>query len=421
MVGNLVRTYIALAMSVSFCFQASLAAAANGPQKQKVLQGAVTQSEIIDNLERLGIKCVIHDGANPTLVVQNVRLGTAAYYKGVAEGDGIRGLVEENDHFNLTIQRNGKVYQVALKLLNGGADDRRLATSIQQTHLETGTQHTNLETGTKMLSSDAQKDAITGGVDESDKKNEKKLAQYNIEVIIDISGSMGDADGTGNQSKFEWCHDQVRTLAQKLAPYNRTLNITTFNPEFDTNENCSPSQLEQIYSTVKPKGGTNLVAPLEARLSAIETKYAGTNQRALIVVITDGMPNIPRDPMLVNDAIIRFTQHMNDPNKVKITFLQIGDTFEGKDFCLRLDDDLVNEGAKYDIVDTETFDELKQIGIINALIDALLDKSSLHLANLRHLSSGRSTVTHNLSKEAEFKVKQLQDERRQLEEQIFGK
>ncbi len=416
MAGKIVRTYIALAISSSFCFQSVLAATAD-VAKKKVLQGNIQQSEIIDNLERLGIKCVIHDGANPALVVQNVHPGTAAYYKGVAEGDGVRGLVQENDHFNLTIQRNGKIYQVSLKLLNGELDTTKLAAGIQHNSLNAGT-------GTKTLTSDVQKDQISGGVEEDpNKRKVEKLAQYSIEVIIDISGSMGQEDGTDGMSKFEWCHNQVRTLAQKLAPFNRKLTITTFNPHFQTYEDCEPGKLEEIYSETRPSGGTDLVDPLQSRLDRIASKYAGTNERALIVVITDGMPNIPSDPKLVNDAIIRYTHHMDNPEKVKIAFLQIGDTFEGKDFCIDLDDNLVNEGAKYDIVDTETFDELKQGGIVNALIDALLDKSSSHLASIRRSKTGgkASAAPLHLSKDAESKLKQLQDERRQLEKQIFSK
>jgi len=80
----------------------------------------------------------------------------------------------------------------------------------------------------------------------------------------------------------------------------------------------------------------------------------------------------------------------------------------------------VAEGAKYDIVDTETFDELKRVGIVNALIDAILDKSSSHLANAertRHYSGAPSEHTV----QADNELKALQEERKQLEKQLFGK
>jgi len=39
----------------------------------------------------------------------------------------------------------------------------------------------------------------------------------------------------------------------------------------------------------------------------------------------------------------------------------------------KLDDDLVAQGAKWDIVDTKTFEEIESIGITQALIAALDD------------------------------------------------
>jgi len=60
----------------------------------------------------------------------------------------------------------------------------------------------------------------------------------NIELMIDITGSMKLVDGTDGLTKFEWCHQQVSNLAQKLEPYLKNLTITTFNTEFNTEKNC---------------------------------------------------------------------------------------------------------------------------------------------------------------------------------------
>jgi len=160
--------------------------------------------------------------------------------------------------------------------------------------------------------------------------------------------------------------------------------------------------------------------PLMSRLNSALTKYADLKKRVLIAVITDGMPNIPRDPMVVNRAIVNYTHKLTDPNEVKVTFLQIGDTFEGKDFCLDLDDGLVGEGAKYDIVDTETFEELKRVGIVNALIDAILDKNSSHLANSDRNRHSSASASSQQAAQADKDLKAIEEERKQLEKQIFG-
>lgn len=56
-----------------------------------------------------------------------------------------------------------------------------------------------------------------------------------------------------------------------------------------------------------------------------------------------------------------------------ISFLQVGKDSGAHAFLKRLDDDLVKQGAKHDIVDTKTMEELETIGLTEALIAALND------------------------------------------------
>ncbi|MBS2007044.1 MAG: VWA domain-containing protein [Cyanobacteria bacterium SZAS TMP-1] len=203
---------------------------------------------------------------------------------------------------------------------------------------------------------------------------EKILEPYNIELIVDVSGSMSDVDGTGGLSKFEWCHRQVRDLVKRLAPYNKTVTLTTFNNLFSTRENCGLSDVEQVYANTMPAGLTDLVDPLNASFARIKAAFESNpnaEKRALIVVITDGLPNIPRDTGEVNRAIVAFTQSMGANDQVLITFLQVGDTFDGQSFHKTLDNHLVTEGAAFDIVNTQTFAQLKAKGITEALIDSI--------------------------------------------------
>ena len=88
----------------------------------------------------------------------------------------------------------------------------------------------------------------------------------------------------------------------------------------------------------------------------------------LIAVITDGLPH---DQQEVYQNLISFTQKMSRPDDVVITFLQIGENFSGQSFCLALDNGMVSNGAKYDVVDTRTFDQLRTETMPTALVHAL--------------------------------------------------
>lgn len=383
----------------------------------KFLTGTVSQNELIDSLERMGIKCVLQGGTTDRLLVDQVRMGSGAYYAGITKGDAIAELKKAGaDMFCLTIERAGKIYQSNLKALSGQIATSSLQIGVGKTLLKGNAAEQNQD---KLLKSGAAENEA-----KIESEPEKKLVPYDVELVIDITGSMNEVDGTGNLSKFEWCHEQVRTLAARLNPYHKTFTITTFNNAFQTMENCTPERVEEIYAEIHPRGGTDLVDPLEARLHAALGKHRDSGRPVLIAVITDGEPNIPPDPHVVNQAIIAATQRMNDPDQIVVTFLQIGDTFVGRDFCVDLDDNLVNEGARYDIVDTKTFAELKSEGLVDALIDAIIESKNSHSKNgsvRTARSTNRSRSGGAVLKNASNKLDDLQKQRKEIERQLLGK
>jgi hypothetical protein len=364
------------------------------------LKASITQNEVTDRLETLGIKSIIHVGAKETIYVDSVRMGSKAFYKGVEAGDLIRGLVQKDENtFCLNIERQGKPYQIIFT----GVAEKPLLDPAKPAPVLVGT------AGKRDIPQLPVTEQTRSEVVAPPK--EKALIKYDIELVIDISGSMNEVDGTDGLSKFEWCHDQVRDLARRLAPYQRTLTITTFNNQFETEENCSVDRVEEIYANTRPHGGTDLVDPLNASLNRASGVIGGP-RRALIAVITDGLPNVPRDPTEVNRAIIRFTQRLANADQVIVTVLQVGDTFNGQSFCKSLDDDLVAEGAKFDIVDTQTFAQLKRRGLTNALVDSIIDEK---LARV-HAAHGGQTAT-GFSADAD--VQKLKEERAQIEKQLL--
>ena len=397
---------------------------AKGEVHVESLHGSVSQNELIDNLERLGIKCIIQEGAaDSRLSVERVRLGSSAFYGGVLAGDVIKNLSGlSNNTFQLTIERTGKVYSLNLKALSAQIATNSLNAGTTKDLLQGNIDQKNaLATS---LPASIQKTLLPGSVDKANKEPEKKLLPYDIELVIDITGSMNWVDGTGNLTKFQWCHEQVRDLAERLAPYHKTLTVTTFNTVYSTTTECTPEKVEQIYATIEPDGNTDLVDPLMSRLDDALKTHKPDGRPVLIVVITDGLPNVPHDPRVVNRALINFTQQLVNPDQIAVTILQIGDTFEGRDFCVDLDDNLVSEGAKYDIVDTKTFAELKQEGLINAMIDAVvearndrqLSKQDKHFKRFMKSLPPSSQSVNNTDSE----LKKRQDERQAIEQQIFG-
>lgn len=369
--------------------------------KTEPLKASVSQNEVTDQLESFGIKSVIHvsvDGKN-TIYADSVRMGSKAFYKGVEAGDLIRGLVQKDSNtFCLNIERKGTPYQI---VFTGVGEKATLDPSGKIPSL-------SVPLGQR----DIPQLPIETAKTEKSPPKEKALTKYDIELIIDISGSMSASEGTGNLSKFQWCHEQVRDLSRKLAPYERTLTITTFNQSFSTEENCTSERVESVYANTTPAGGTDLVDPLKASFERAR-RVTSSQRKALIAVITDGMPNIPRDPSEVNRAIVDFTQGLYNADQVVITVLQIGDNFNGQDFCQRLDDNLISEGAKFDIVTTQTFDHLKERGLTDSLVDSIVDTKLAHThGSYKSHSAAVSAASANVEK--------LREERAKIEKQLLG-
>ncbi len=380
------------------------------------MKGTVAESEIIDNLERLGIKCVLQESAHKTIVIDDVRMGSSGYYGGVDKGDVVQSLRGQNNLFLLTISRAGKIYQISLKPLASQYDSSTSKPS--SVPIVDVTQKT-------LLAGQVNNKPLSQGINQ-DTTRDKVLKNYDIELIIDITGSMMEKDGTGNQTKFEWCRDQVRNLAQRLSPYQQTVTITTFSDKFQTEEQCGIERVEQIYGSITPSGNTDLVDPLKSRLEAGLNRQEQTHRPLLIAVITDGLPNVPNDPSVVNKALIAFTQGLKSRDQVELMFLQIGDTFTGRDFCVELDDGLLSEGAKFDIVDTKPFADLKQEGLVNALIDAVKRTEPVAHAmprpnrDVKRYSDGRPANSSNQLNANQEEISRKQSDRAELEKQLLG-
>ncbi|HEY9681168.1 MAG TPA: hypothetical protein V6C86_06285 [Oculatellaceae cyanobacterium] len=360
----------------------------------KRLDGAVSKDQLADALSSNGLQLMLQDGPKPRLNVYAVKLGSPAYYQGMQANDNILGITAADTLLKIDFLRDGRKYQVQLPLqpefaLSGSYD---LRNGVHRSLLHGKASDTGAPLKRMNANSDSTKtnvvDINAPAIPLTDVGMQKRpivdvpnkvpttagierLAEYNVELIIDRTGSMQWVDGTDGMSKFEWCHNQVRDLVKKLSPYQNRVTITTFNTSFDTRENCALEEVERIYGSIKPEGNTDLVDPLVQRLDAAYAIWHSGNKRTLIVVIHDGLPNVPHDTTVIDKEIIDYTKRMREPNEVLVTFLQIGDTYDGKDFCRRLDTGLISKGAKYDIVDSVTFDKLKSEGLTNALIQAV--------------------------------------------------
>jgi hypothetical protein len=234
---------------------------------------------------------------------------------------------------------------------------------------------------------DAQHSALWGNVTERERS---LLGSHDVVVILDRSRSMDTRDcpaATPRQrpwnpalessvsrrllsvSRWQWCVEQAFDLTRQTAGLpGGGVTLVLFDRDYDVFEKVGLNQFSQIMAATNVGGGTLIAPPLKSQLAEFFRRRASGSQRPLaMAIITDGDPH---DTRAIRSAIIDATQKMRNPREISITILQVGTDSRGQMF-LQMLNDLVGEGARYDIVRTKPFSELLQVGLTRSLVDAI--------------------------------------------------
>lgn len=204
--------------------------------------------------------------------------------------------------------------------------------------------------------------------------NVDALKDRDFYVVIDKSGSMEERDTASGQSRWSYCQESVIAIARTIQEYDPDgITIVPFSGTFRVYHNVTADKVKDIFQENSPMGGTNLGPALQVCFDDyLKAKKSGTTKSngAMMVVITDGQPH---DEQVIAKAIVSFTKHMDVDEEFGISILQVGRDSAASAFLRRLDDNLQKEGAKFDIVDTKTMDDLENVGLTEALLAALTD------------------------------------------------
>lgn len=201
----------------------------------------------------------------------------------------------------------------------------------------------------------------------------ESLKNRDYTLILDKSGSMSTADQRGGRSRWEALQESTLALARKCEQFDpEGITVYLFSSRFKRYDDVTSSKVEQIFMENDPIGSTNLAAVLwDATQNYFQRKAAGkTKSGETILVVTDGAPD---DRRAVIDAIIRSTNQMERDEELAVTFLQIGNDSGAKQFLTALDDQLEGVGAKFDICDTITMDDMADLSLAEVLMNAIAD------------------------------------------------
>ncbi|MFM2429707.1 MAG: hypothetical protein RLZZ511_920 [Cyanobacteriota bacterium] len=199
------------------------------------------------------------------------------------------------------------------------------------------------------------------------------LMNRDYTLILDKSGSMSTVD-QGGRSRWDYAQESTLALARKCEQFDPNgITVYTFSGRFKRYDNVTASKVEQIFMENDPIGTTNLTMVLNDALNSyFQRKAAGqtAEQGETLLVVTDGEPD---DRRSVIETIISATQKMERDEELAISFIQVGNDSSATAFLKALDDQLESVGAKFDICDTMTIDDMGDMSLAEVLMAAIDD------------------------------------------------
>lgn len=193
-------------------------------------------------------------------------------------------------------------------------------------------------------------------------------------LILDKSGSMSATDRSTGMSRWQSAQESTLALARKCEQFDPDgITVYMFSSRFKRYDDVTSAKVEQIFMENDPVGGTNLASVLmDAFNNYFQRKAAGQTKPGgeTILVITDGEPD---DRKAVMEVIIDATRRMERDQELALSMIQVGNDMGAAKFLKALDDQLQGVGAKFDICDTVTMDDMADMSLAEVLLSAIED------------------------------------------------
>lgn len=141
------------------------------------------------------------------------------------------------------------------------------------------------------------------------------------------------------------------------------LDVYTFASRVKKLGNANSQGITDLFAKQAPFGSTNLAGLLNLVLRPWQPEKPTT-----LLVITDGEPD---DQEAAAKELILATQKMSAETQLAVSFVQVGDDPSATEFLHFLDDELVERGAKFDVVDTVTVHGFGDRSLEEVLMEAI--------------------------------------------------
>jgi hypothetical protein len=192
-------------------------------------------------------------------------------------------------------------------------------------------------------------------------------------LIIDKSSSLNNDNGMG-KTLWEIAQESTFALAQKCDEIDPDgITVYLYSGRFRRYDNVTAEKIREIYALNEPMGKSDLKSVLQDALNNyFQRKAEGKTKEngETMLIITDGIPDQPKE---IIRLIIEATQKIDRDEELGISFIQIGNDKKATEYFKALDNLLEDAGAKFDIVNTITMDDMAQMSLTQVLLNAIID------------------------------------------------
>lgn len=200
------------------------------------------------------------------------------------------------------------------------------------------------------------------------------IKERDYTVIIDKSGSMSHPATRSGTSRWIAVQESTLALAQKCEEFDPDgITVYLFSGSFKRYDNVTSGKISQIFAEHEPMGRTDLASVLyDALENYFERKTRGEAKLngETILIVTDGEPN---DRKSVMRLIVEASRKIDRDEELGISLVQVGNDKLATQFLKALDDQLESAGAKFDIVDTVTIEQMQGMSLADVLLNAVMD------------------------------------------------
>jgi hypothetical protein len=344
-----------------------------GSKKIILLRGELAHDEVLVQLEQLGLLCAIQQGRPNQLIVLVIKPGSAAYYKGLEEGDAIKDLGQVQGQVFVSFIRNSKLYQLTMPAPGGNLlSEQQVKTFFKQISSEKmNASRTAIkdkgskEPGalvTEMMVPPTELDAAVN-----------ELAKFKIEIVLCSTPDLFNLEPGAKQTPIKWCADQLADLASKLEPHGKTFSLTVLNT-FATNQsnrtgeahvvNCTTESVSRLLHLLSKTADEHLPQSLQTRLDDICKESGNSVKPVLIAILGHGLPHTMKEKQALSRMMTAAAPKEGERKQFYFTFLEFG---RGSEFDADSDpsDLTLNLLAKI-----QPFSHFEQKGLAQALADA---------------------------------------------------